>query len=95
MESKSMPRRGMAMTDGRKLDAKTAKRLIGYITKNYKKQLFIVVICILISSVAGVVGSLFLQTVIDDYITPLLQVSNPVFTGLLKAIGGMAMIYIL
>lgn len=95
MESKSMPRRGMVMTDGRKLDAKTAKRLIGYITKNYKKQLFIVVICILISSVAGVVGSLFLQTVIDDYITPLLQVSNPVFTGLLKAIGGMAMIYIL
>ena len=95
MESKSMPRRGMAITDGRKLDAKTAKRLIGYITKNYKKQLFIVVICILISSVAGVVGSLFLQTVIDDYITPLLQVSNPVFTGLLKAIGGMAMIYIL
>ena len=95
MESKSMPRRGMAMTDGRKLDSKTAKRLIGYITKNYKKQLFIVVLCILISSVAGVVGSLFLQTVIDDYITPLLQVSNPVFTGLLKAIGGMAMIYIL
>lgn len=95
MESKSMPRRGMAMTDGRKLDAKTAKRLIGYITKNYKKQLFIVVICILISSVAGVIGSLFLQTVIDDYITPLLQVSNPVFTGLLKAIGGMTMIYIL
>ena len=95
MENKSMPRRSMAMTDGRKLDAKTAKRLIGYITKNYKKQLFIVVICILISSVAGVVGSLFLQTVIDDYITPLLQVSNPVFTGLLKAIGGMAMIYIL
>ena len=38
---------------------------------------------------------MFLQTVIDDYITPLLQVSNPVFTGLLKAIGGMAMIYIL
>lgn len=95
MESKSMPRRGMAMTDGRKLDSKTAKRLIGYITKNYKKQLFIVVLCILISSVAGVVGSLFLQTVIDDYITPLLQVSNPVFTGLLKAIGGMTMIYIL
>ena len=68
MESKSMPRRGMVMTDGRKLDAKTAKRLIGYITKNYKKQLFIVVICILISSVAGVVGSLFLQTVIVEWL---------------------------
>ena len=94
MENKSMPRRGM-MTDGRKLDGKTAKRIIGYITKNYKKQLFLVIICILVSSVSGVIGSLFLQTVIDDYITPLLNVSNPVFTGLLKAIGVMAVIYII
>ena len=94
MENKSMPRREM-MTDGRKLDGKTAKRLIGYITKNYKKQLFLVIICILVSSVSGVIGSLFLQTVIDDYITPLLNVSNPVFTGLLKAIGVMAVIYII
>ena len=38
---------------------------------------------------------LALQTVIDDYITPLLNVSNPVFTGLLKAIGVMAVIYII
>lgn len=94
MENKSMPRRGM-MTDRRKLDVKTAKRIIGYITKNYKKQLFLVIICILVSSVSGVIGSLFLQTVIDDYITPLLNVSNPVFTGLLKAIGVMAVIYII
>ena len=94
MENKSMPRRGM-MTDGRKLDVKTAKRIIVYITKNYKKQLFLVIICILVSSVSGVIGSLFLQTVIDDYITPLLNVSNPVFTGLLKAIGVMAVIYII
>ncbi len=94
MENKSMPRRGM-MTDGRKLDGKTAKRIIGYITKNYKKQLFFVIMCILVSSVSGVIGSLFLQTVIDDYITPLLNVTNPVFTGLLKAIGVMAVIYII
>ena len=94
MENKSMPRRGM-MTDGRKLDGKTAKRIIGYITKNYKKQLFFVIMCILVSSVSGVMGSLFLQTVIDDYITPLLNVTNPVFTGLLKAIGVMAVIYII
>lgn len=94
MENKSMPRRGM-MTDGRKLDGKTAKRIIGYITKNYKKQLFFVIMCILVSSVSGVIGSLFLQTVIDDYITPLLNVTNPVFTGLLKTIGVMAVIYII
>ena len=95
MEGKTISRRRNMMTDGRKLDGKTAKRLIGYVTKNYKKQLFLVILCILVSSVSGVIGSLFLQTVIDDYITPLLNVTNPIFTGLLKAIGFMAIIYIM
>ena len=61
--NKQMGRRPM-MTDGRKLDKKTAKRLIGYVTKGHKKQLFFVMICILLSSIVGVVGSLFLKTVI-------------------------------
>ena len=73
----------------------TIKRLLSYITKNYKKQFAIVFICIIISSVASVAGSLFLQILIDDYISPLLDMENPVFTGLLKAIGTMAIIYVL
>lgn len=73
----------------------TIKRLLSYITKNYKKQFAIVFICIIISSVASVAGSLFLQILIDDYISPLLEMENPVFTGLLKAIGTMAIIYVL
>lgn len=73
----------------------TIKRLLGYITKNYKKQFIIVFICIIISSIASVAGSLFLQILIDDYISPLLEIENPVFTGLLKAIGIMAIIYVL
>ncbi|MBR6034274.1 MAG: ABC transporter ATP-binding protein [Clostridia bacterium] len=72
----------------------TIKRLMGYITKNFKKQFVVVIICIIISSVASVAGSLFLQQLIDNYITPLLEVENPVFTGLLKAIGIMVCIYI-
>lgn len=78
-----------------KIKKGTIKRLLGYITQNYKKQFIIVFVCIIISSIASVAGSLFLQTLIDDYITPLLGVENPIFTGLLKAIGIMAIIYVL
>lgn len=49
----------------------TVKRLLSYITKNYKKQFICVFICIIFSSIAQVAGSLFLQILIDDYITPL------------------------
>ena len=72
----------------------TAKRLLKYLTKSYKKHLTIVFICIILSSIAGVAGSMFLGTLIDDYITPLLLETNPVFTGLLKAILIMALVYL-
>ena len=73
---------------------KSIKRIFSYIIKNYKKQFIFVVICIVISSVASVAGSLFLQTLIDDYISPLLEVDNPVYTGLLKMIGVLAVVYV-
>ena len=71
----------------------TLKRLISYITKKYKFSFILVIICIILSSVAGIAGSLFLQVLIDDYITPLLNEINPVFNGLLNAIGVMCIIY--
>ena len=77
-----------------KIKKGTIKRIIKYITSEYKKELIIVFVCIILSSIASVAGSLFLQTLIDNYITPLLEAENPVFTGLIKAIGVMAVIYI-
>ena len=73
----------------------TIKRLISYITKKHKKKLLIVFICIILSSVASVASSIFLQALIDDYITPLLNTENPVYTGLMIIIGFMALIYII
>ena len=73
---------------------KTIKRLLGYVFKGYKKHLVFVFICIILSSVAGVAGSLFLRQLVDGYITPLLETTNPEFTGLLKAIGIMILIYV-
>ena len=61
----------------------------------YKAQLVMVIICILLSAAAGVAGSLFIKILIDKYITPLLLQSNPVFTGLLKAVLLMACIYMI
>lgn len=76
-----------------KPDGKTLKRLMSYIFR-YKFHFAIVLICILISSIVNVAGSLFLQTLIDDYITPLLKMDNPMFTGLLRAVLIMGCIYV-
>ncbi len=73
----------------------TTKRLLRYVTQNFKKLFIIVFICIVISSVANSSGSLFLQRIIDDYIIPLLGEENPVYTGLLKMIGIMTIIYLI
>lgn len=91
--ARKRPGAGMALKTV-KNKKQTAKRLLKYITKSYKKHLTIVFICIILSSIAGVAGSMFLGTLIDDYITPLLLETNTVFTGLLKAILIMALVYL-
>ncbi len=70
------------------------KRLLGYIGRDYKFQMILVVVCILISSVTGVIASLFLQTLIDDYIAPLLASASPDFGPLLQTLLKMAAIYL-
>lgn len=78
-----------------KVNKATVKRLFGYIVGPYKLQLTVVLICLVLSALASVAGSLFLQTLIDDYILPLVQENNPVFSGLLRAILLMAGIYLI
>ncbi|MDR0879680.1 MAG: ABC transporter ATP-binding protein/permease [Clostridioides sp.] len=76
-----------------KIDGKTVKRLLSYITGKYRVLLVAVFICIITSAVAGVIGSMFIQKLIDDYIAPLLLMDVPVFTGLIHALLIMALIY--
>ncbi len=71
----------------------TAKRLFSYML-HYKGTLAVVVICITLSAFASVASSLFLQTLIDDYITPLLVDSNPVYTGLLRSLCIIGAVYL-
>jgi len=67
--------------------------LLRYIKDGYGLSFVVVMVSILLSSLAGVAGSMFLRILIDDYIAPLLLEAEPVFTGLLRALGIMAVIY--
>ena len=77
-----------------KFDMKTVKRVLAYMTKNYKKHIIIALIAIILNTIANVAASLFLQVLIDDYITPLIGIENPIYTELFKAIAIMATIYL-
>ncbi|MDT8716872.1 ABC transporter ATP-binding protein [Clostridium sp. 19966] len=78
---------------GNKNALKTLKRLIAYVFGEYKFLFAIVFAAIIISSVAAVLGTLFLRNLIDDYITPLLNKANPDFAPLFKMLVAMAVIY--
>ncbi len=81
-----------AMTPPR-FDMGTLKRLFSY-TREYRGTMLLIVICILLSSLAGALSVMFLRTLIDDYITPLLTMETPVYTGLVQALVRMAVIYL-
>ena len=77
-----------------KIDTKTLKRLLTYM-RPYRGTMIVVTICILLSAVAGAVSSMFLQTLIDSYIVPLLGMDEPVFTGLIRTLIVLAVIYLI
>ena len=75
-------------------DTKTLLRLLSYM-KDYKRQLIFVVVCILLSAIASAASALFLQSLIDDYIAPLLTSSAPVFTQLLNVLVVIGAVYLI
>ncbi len=72
---------------------RTLKRLLGYIFGSYKLHFAAVLCLIIMSAVAGVRGSMFIQAVLDDYLTPMLKNGSRDFTPLLMAILQMLGIY--
>ena len=78
-----------------KNSGKTIRRLLSYMSVPNRVRMGIVLVCILISALVGVAGSMFLKVLIDSYIMPLLEMENPVFSGLLRALGMMGLIYLL
>ena len=92
------PGRRMAMgAGGPKIEnpGKVFARIMGYVMKNYAIQYGIVLVCIVGSVLANVQGTMFLKTLIDDYIKPMLTQSVPDFTPLLQAMGRVAGFYLI
>lgn len=78
----------------KKIDFNTIKRLFGYMKSRYKILLILVVICIIINTIANTAASLYLEVLVDDYITPLIGVENPNLSAFFRAIIIMALMYI-
>lgn len=103
-ENEKMPMQGKEMpakrpNNGKKgipinsIDPKTVKRLFSYF-KGYRLKMVLVIVCIVLSTVASVSSSLFIKSLIDDYIAPLVTQDVPDFTPLIWALCGMACLYL-
>ena len=83
----------LSLKDSMKMmDKKTLLRLLSYL-KPFRLHLLLVLVCIGLSAFASVQSSLFLRTLIDDHIAPLLLEAEPDFSGLFLALAKMAVIY--
>ena len=78
---------------GAKNPGKTFARIMKEIGSRYALQCVLVLVCIVVTAVANVRGTLFTQSLIDDYILPMIGSESPDFAPLARAIGGVAVIY--
>ena len=77
-----------------KIDFKSFRRVLKYLSA-YKIRLFFVALCILVNAIAGVIGSMYLKTIIDGFITPVLKDNMPAdIAGLTAAILFLAAVYL-
>ncbi|MBQ2834657.1 MAG: ABC transporter ATP-binding protein, partial [Clostridia bacterium] len=70
---------------GAKNPGKTMKRILSEVMSRYKFHYLLVLVCIVVSAVCSVRGTLFTQTLIDDYIIPMTGQENPDFGPLFRA----------
>lgn len=75
--------------------SRSMRRLTSGILKDYGLQMIIVLICVIAAALADAYGMLFIQKLIDNYITPLLHSEQRDFTPLLAALQRIALIYLI
>ena len=85
----------MKEQNNRKASLYVLKRLLSYMIKNYRFSFLAVVVCIIIGAFATMQGMLFVQSLVDDYIVPLLNAENPDFTPLAHALAGIVIFYLI
>lgn len=88
---------GRRMQGGTRIEnpGKVFKRLMSYVFQKYGFHFIMVLIFIVLSVVANIQGTLFMQTLIDDYIMPMIGKQNPDFTSLLHEIIRVACFYLI
>ena len=88
---------GRRMQGGTRIEnpGKVFKRLMSYVFQKYGFHFIMVLIFIVLSVVANIQGTLFMQTLIDDYIIPMIGQQNPDFTSLLHEIIRVACFYLI
>ena len=69
-------------------------RLVRYMLHNYKVPFALVLLCILAAAVATLRGTVFIQSLVDDYILPMLSTRDPDFSPLARALTGLAALYV-
>ncbi|MGN1340693.1 MAG: ABC transporter ATP-binding protein [Oscillospiraceae bacterium] len=69
------PMKNRPPVDKKNMDFKLLGKVLGYTMKRYKFRFIIVMICIVITAITTLVGMLFMQSLIDDYIQPMLEVA--------------------
>lgn len=87
---------GRGMKGGKRVEnpGKIFSRIMSYVGKKYKVHCILVVVCIIISALSNVQGTLFMKTLIDEYIRPLIGNANPDYSELLKGITRVAVFYL-
>ena len=86
-------RRNMGPRPKVKNPGRLLKRLMGFVFRKYRVHFIVVIACILIGVFANVQGTMFMRTLIDSYIIPMLGSADPDFSPLLGAIGRVAVFY--
>ena len=77
------------------ITSRSMRRLTSGILKDYGLQMIIVLICVIAAALADAYGMLFIQKLIDNYITPLLHCEQRDFSPLLAALQHIALIYLI
>lgn len=89
-----MPRPAPVKVRADEQSLRVLKRLMSYVIHSYKGTCLLVLVLIVISALATVISSLFIKSLIDDYILPLLGQNNPSFQPLLVTLAKMAALFL-
>lgn len=98
MAQKQRPPRGARppmSKEQMKAQMKVLGRVLRFMFRDYKIHFFIVVVCIIIQAIATLVGMMFIQSLVDDYIVPMVKNGSTDYAPLAKALLRIAGVYVL